>query len=381
MPRRSSRSATPAAPTPYFLALLTLSNTYPVHRASVEEHGQHFARPGTLVSNGAYRLEEWVVQSHIRLVRNPHYREVPAIDEVLYFPIENQSVELKRYRAGELDMTSSVPSPRLGWIRENLADELVIAPHLGTWYLGFNVSAPTLADKPGLRRALSMAIDRELITGRVTGAGEVPAWSWVPGGVAGYAPQVPGWASWPRHRQLAEARRLYAEAGYSPQQPLEISILYNTGENNRRIGLAVATMWKEQLGVETTLENQEWKVFLETRRQRATTQVFRASWIADYNDPFSFAELMHSAHGLNHSGYASARYDELIERAGREPDPRRRRGLLEEAERILLEDQPIVPIYFYVTRRLVKPRVGGYQPNVLDHHYSKDWYLTESGRR
>ena len=366
------------APTPYFLELLTHSTTYPVHPASVKEFGDQFAKPGNLVGNGAFKLDEWIVQSHIRLVRNPYYwgHEDVKLDAVYFYPTENLNTELKRYRANELDWTDALPYQQLNWVRENLPDELHIDPYLGVYYFGFNVSRKPFKGQTGLRRALSMAIDRRIITEKVTGAGEVPAYGWVPP-LPGYTGQMPEWASWTRERQLKEAKRLYREAGYDEDNPLKVEIRYNTNENHKRIALAIAAMWKKTLGVRSTLINQEFKVFLDTRSQKRDTQAFRAAWIGDYRDAFNFAEILHSAHGQNDTGYASDEYDALIEKSMVEPDPERRREILEQAERIMLEDQPIMPIFFYVNRRLVKPWLRGWQPNLLDVHPSRQFYVLE----
>jgi oligopeptide transport system substrate-binding protein len=362
-----------AAPTPYFLGLLTHSMAYPVYRPALEQHGERHARAGTLVSNGAYRLADWTVQSHIRAERNPHYwnNANTTIDEVWYYPIDNQDAELRRYRAGELDLTEKLPNRQIDWVRRNLADELEIAPYFATYFLGLNVTRPPFADNPQLRLALSMAIDRQVLTERITGAGEIPAYGFVPP-LPGYPGQPPDWAAWTQAEREAEARRLYEAAGYSPQRPLTVELMYNTDENHRRNMGAIAAMWKDVLGVETRLSNQEWKVFLQTRREKRQTQAFRAGWIGDYLDPFTFIELMHSQFGVNDSGYSNPEYDALADQAAAEVDPERRRQLLEQAEQILLADQPVIPLYFYVTARLVKPWVGGYQPNLMDQHYTKN---------
>jgi len=365
-------------PTPYLPGLLNHSTTYPVHRASVERYGNQFAREGRLIGNGAYRLDEWVVQSHIKLVRNPYYWDNAntTIETVYYYPIENQDAELKRFRADELDITNEIPYQQLKWIRENLADELVIAPYLGSYYFGYNVTREPFRDNVDLRRALSLAVDRDIITSRITGAGEIPAYGWVPP-VTGYTPAKPEWAAWTQAERDAEARRLYARAGYSADRPLTVELLYNTSANHKRLSIAIASMWKKTLGVKTRLLNQEWKVFLETRRRRETTQVFRAGWIGDYNDAFTFSQMMYSTNEMNHSGYANPRYDALIERAAGEADPAARADMLEQAERILLQDMPIIPIYFYVSKHLVKQWVGGREPNIMDHHYTKNFYILE----
>ena len=363
-------------PTAYFLGLMNHSSTYPVHRASVEQYGNRFARPGTLIGNGAYRLDEWVVQSHIKLVRNENYRDNgnTTIDTVYYYPIENQDTELKRYRADELDITYEFPYQQLKWIRKNLADELDIAPYLGSYYFGFNVTREPFRNNLKLRRALSLAVDRDIITGRITNAGEISAYGWVPP-VQGYTQARLEWADWTQAERDAEAQRLYAEAGYSAENPLIIEVLYNTSANHKRIAVAIASMWKKTLGVETKLSNQEWKVFLVTRNRRETTEVFRDGWIGDYNDAFSFSQLLHSANAQNHPGYSNPRYDELIDQGAREGDLVVRAELLRQAEQILLEDMPFIPIYFYVSKHIVKPWVGGRQANIMDHHYTKNLYI------
>jgi oligopeptide transport system substrate-binding protein len=365
-----------ASPAPYFLGLLNHSATYPVHRASAEQHGDRYARPGNLVGNGAYRLAEWTVQSHIKLVRNAHYWDDAdtTIDEVYYYPLENQAAELKRYRADELDFTNELPYKQLTWIRENLADELVLAPYLGSYYYGLNITQPPFKDNLKLRQALALAVDRDIITRQVTGAGEIPAYGWVPP-VNNYQSQrMPG-AELSQAEREVRAKQLYAEAGYGPENPLTVEFLYNTHQNHKSIGVAVASMWKTVLGVETRLINQEWKVFLEARRKKTDTQVFRGGWIGDYNDAFTFAELLHSENAQNDAGYANPEYDRLLQAAARERDLARRAELLQSAEAVLLADQPLIPIYFYVTKRLVKPWVGGFQPNIMDHHYTKDMFI------
>jgi oligopeptide transport system substrate-binding protein len=347
-----------------------------VHRPSVEKLGRQFSRPGNLVSNGAYRLAEWSVQSHIRLVRNGFYWDdaKTRIDEVWYYPIENDDAEVNRYRAGELDFTETVAFRQIRWLRENLPEELHITPYLGTFYFGFNNTRPPFKDNPKLRMALAMAVDRDILTQRVMGSGEIAAYGFVPP-VANYTGQRAAWADWTQERRNEEARRLYREAGYSDRNPLVVEVLYNTDQNHKRIAGALAAMWKQTLGVRAKLLNQEWKVFLASRQEKVITQVFRSGWIGDYNDAYSFAQLMHSANGQNDPGYRSTAYDALLDQAAMEPDAGRRRLLLEAAERQLLADMPIIPLYFYVSKRLVKPWVAGYRPNIMDHHHTKDFYI------
>lgn len=367
-----------SGPTPYFLGVLTHSASYPVHRSSIEEYGERWARPGRLISNGAYRLQDWIMQSHIVLQRNPYYwdNDNTVIDEVWYYPIENQSVELQRYRADALDMTYELPFRQLAWIRRNLPEELVISEYLGIYYYGINVTREPFKDNVKLRQALNLAVDRDILTRQVTTAGEFAAYGWVPN-TAYYTQYVPEWAHWTREQRIAEARRLYEEAGYSPERPLRLQLLYNTHENHRTIAVAVSSMWHEALGIEAELVNEEWKVFLETRRTKQSTQIYRAGWIGDYNDAYNFAEVMHSESELNDSGWRNPRYDELLALAAQERDMERRAGYLHEAERILVHDVPLIPIYFYVTKRLVKPWVGNYRPHIQDHIYTKNLAILE----
>jgi oligopeptide transport system substrate-binding protein len=363
-------------PTPYLPGLLNHSTTYPVNRKNIEEFGAKFIRGGNLVSNGAYRLVAWVPQSHIELERNEYYwdNENTGIDTVYYYPTENQDAELKRFRAGELDITEDIPQKQIAWVRENYPDSVRIDPYLGSYYFGFNVTKPPFKGERNLRKALSMAIDRDIIAEQVAGAGEMPSYGWVPP-VIGYEPRQAEWATWTQAEREAEARRLYAEAGYSNDKPFKADLMYNTNENHKRISVAIAAMWKQVLGVETTLTNQEWKVFLDTRNRREITQVFRGGWIGDYNDAFTFTQLMYSTNEMNHPGYSSDRYDELVRQAAKEGDLKERAAILGEAESILLADMPIIPIYFYVSTHLVRPWVGGREPNIMDHHYTKNLYI------
>lgn len=372
-----------AAPTPWLLEVLAHPVASPVWRPGLEEQGAEFAVPGKLVSNGPFFLSEWQPNVLIRLARNHNYWDRPnvAIDQVVYFPIDNQDVELDLYRAGKLDWTADVPHHQLGLVRRRLGDELTITPRMAVTWLGLNVTRPPFEGEPGLRHALALAIDRELIVRAVTGAGEMPAYSWVPP-MAGYpAEQAPPWAGWSRRRQTEEARRLYAEAGYDARHPLELELLYPAGLNNRRLAIAVAAMWRETLGVNTRLREESFAEFLESRADLGTTMVFRSGWAADFRDPFSFAGLFDSETGGSDTGWRNAAYDELLQASMQALNPRRRLALLAEAERLLLEEQPIIPLYFDVRRRLVRPTVRGWQPNPMDLHPSREFYIVSADAR
>ncbi|GGF07833.1 peptide ABC transporter substrate-binding protein [Aliidongia dinghuensis] len=361
------------APTGFFLKLIGMPAFSPAYRPAVEKFGRQYSRPGNLVSNGAFELAEWTPQSRIVLRRSSRYWDAGAVtlDRVEYLPIENQNEELKRYRAGELDMTYDVPSDQIDLIRAELAPDLHILPYLGTYYLGFNLTRPPFKDNLKLREAINLAIDREAIVGKITRTGETASYGWVPPGLDGYENQSFPWKDEPMAARIARARQLYAEAGYGPDRPLEIELRYNTNENHKKIMIAVAAMLKQALGIRVSLVNQEFKVFVEARKEKRETQLFRDGWTADYPDPNNFAELLLSSAGLNDPGYANPEYDDLVHQAQGTVDAPERMKLLEAAERLVLRDQPLVPIYSYSIKRLIKPYVHGLEINILNFYYSK----------
>jgi oligopeptide transport system substrate-binding protein len=361
-----------ATPTPYLLMLLSHATTYPIHPANLQAAEQNFARPGTLISNGAYRLTEWVVQSHIKVERNEFYWDNAnvQIDTVYFHSTEDVDAELRRYRAGEIDWTFQFPASQYRWIQDNLPGELHSEPYISTYFYGFDLTEPPF-DDPRLRKALSMAIDRDVLARDVASGGQIPAYSFVPDGVANYDGQRYAWADWPAGERIAEARRMYAEAGYSAANPLKVEIRYNTSENHQRIAIAVASMWQQTLGVEATILNEEFKVMLQTRLDPTAWEIMRFGWIGDYNDAFTFLEIFQSSSGQNFPSYSDPDYDALIAAIAREPDSGRRRTLMEQAERTVLDAYPIIPMYFYTNKHLVKPYVHGFRANIMDHNYSR----------
>ena len=365
------------APTPYFLGLLTHPTTYPVHRAGLEAHGSSHVRPGNLISNGAFLLSDWQVRSRIELVRNPYYRggEQVLIERVVFYPFEDENTEFNRFRAGDLQWTYQVPSNQFRWLKQNMDEALMVAPWFGTYFFSFNLTREPFRENPDLRRALNLAIDREIITERVSQFGEIPSFNLIPPGLPDYVSPELEIAEWTQVEREEEARRLYARAGYSESNPLTVELRYNTSENHRKIAVAVAAMWKQTLGVRTRMVNEEFRVFLQNRAQRRVTEVFRSGWIGDYQDAFTFLELFHSQHGRNDAGYNNPRFDRLLEQIAAERIPALRRNLMTEAERMLLTDQVILPVFTYVSKRLVDPRLKGWQENVMDHHLTRHMYL------
>ena len=367
-------------PTPYFLGLLASPVAYSVNRRNVEEFGDQFSKPGKLVSNGAFVLKGWQPRVSIELEKNPNFRETDLIliDRVFYLPTEDTSSEVKQFRAGELDWTNEVPNNQFEWLLQNYPEELVISPWMGSYFFGFNLTQEPFIDNPSLRMALILAIDRQIITDKVSQFGEMPSYALVPPGMDGYVPFSPEYADWTQEERNHEASRLYEQAGYSEEEPLQVEIRYNSSDNHKKIALAVASMWKQALGVSVTLVNEEFRVFLQNREQKIITQVFRSGWISDYNDPYSFLELFRTGHGRNDYGYSNSTFDALLDEVGTERVRARRERLMFEAERVLMTDNVIVPIYTYVTKRLVNPHLKGWQNNVMDHHPTRNMFKLKS---
>jgi oligopeptide transport system substrate-binding protein len=362
--------ATPAA---YLPSLLSHTSACPVHRPTMTQHPTELAKPGVMISNGAFVLKEWVQGSHILATRNHHYWNDAAtrLDAVKYLLIPDESAELTRYRAGGLHTTYVVPRGQFDWIQANLAGQLHIAPELNTYYYGFNLDKAPFKDHPDLRRALSLVIDRDKLVHSVLRVGELAAYGWIPPGVSHYTSQSFDYRDRPMADRIAEARRLYAQAGYSAAKPLAFELRYNAGEVHNKVAVAVTSMWKEALGVEARLTAVEFKSLLQDIDRR-DVEVFRSSWMGDYNDAYTFAQYFKSNFGINLPRYRSAEYDSLVGAAAVEIDAVKRAELLQSAERVVLRDHPLMPIYFYVNKHLVKPEVDGWYDNVMDVVYSKD---------
>jgi oligopeptide transport system substrate-binding protein len=352
-----------------------------VHRPTLLHHPDGFARPGVMVSNGAFKLTEWVQGAYLLASRNHSYWNDAAtrLDAVKYLFIADENAELARYRGGELQVTFVVPRGQFDWVRANLGDQLHIGPQLSTYFYGFNLTRAPFKDAPQLRRALSLVIDREKLAHLVLRVGELPAYGWVPPGVDNYRGQSFDYRELPMPARIAEAQRLYHEAGYSRDKPLVFELRYNSGEVHTKLAIAVASMWKEALGVDVRLTQVEFKSLLQDIDQGAV-EMFRSSWVGDYNDAYTFAQYLKSDFGVNLVRYRNPRYDALLHSAARQRDPLQRSALLEEAERVMLNDTPLLPLYFYVNKHLVKPEVDGWYDNVMNVVYSKDLALRAATR-
>ena len=365
------------SPTPFFLHLLDHSSTYPVHRPTIEKFGviderdTAWTRPANYVGNGAFTLREWKLYRHIIVAKNPRYRDAETIrlNEIHFLPVDDVNVEERMFRADRLHVSASIPMEKIETYKQERPEALRITPSMGTYYYDLNVSKAPLDDRL-VRRALGLAIDRQKLVGILKG-GQLPALALTPPGIGGYRPP-----QGIRH-DPERARQLLADAGYPGGKDFpELEILYNTSEGHRKIAVAIQQMWRSELGVSTRLNNQEWKVYLQSRNN-GEHQIARAGWIGDYPDPNTFLDLMTSSSGNNHTRWANADYDQLIAAANRTLNQRRRLRLFERAERILMREMPVIPIYTYVNVKLVHPSVRNWHINPMNFHDYRKVYLEE----
>lgn len=357
-------------PVPYFPDILTNTVSSPVHASSLVGG---FANAGETVSNGPYVLEEFKPGSSLTVQRNPNYWDSGSVafDEVRYYFVTDENSEYLRFRSGELDVTYSVPEHHFQELRAQPDSGLQYRATLATIYFTLNTDRGPLHGEPGLREALSLAVDRDTITESVTRAGQVPAYSFVPDAVWNYRPAYYAWRNSTKAERLERARKLYAQAGYSGAKPLRLRLLYNENELVQRVCLAVAAMWKEKLGVETELVQMEFKAYLAARADPAQWDVVRVGWTADFNDATTFLDTMTRDSPQNFGRWRNEEYASLLAAAAGEVDPARRRDTLQQAESLMLNDYPLLPVYFYVTRRLVSPRVSAPAINPMNRTYSR----------
>jgi oligopeptide transport system substrate-binding protein len=355
-------------PAPYLPQVLTHSATFPIY----SEDSARSHTPETWVSNGPYVLSRWLPGTRVELVQNSSYwdRENVHIAKVEYQIAPDQNSQLAQYRAGQLDMTDIVPPNAIPWIHAEHSKELVVSPFLATAYFGVNLSTSPFASNLRLRKALAMALDRKRIAA-AQGFGQPPAYGFVPPGIWNYNPQNWQWATFDDADRIAEAKRLYKEAGYTSARPLHIRLLFNANTVIKHTAILIAAMWKETLGIETELTEEEYRVFLQSRHDKTRWEVARLGWTADFNDASNFLDTFRKNSPNNDSGYANSSFDILLDEAAHTPNSDTRRQLLEAAERVMLNDYPILPLYFFVSKRMVKPYVHGVQPNPLDRLTSK----------
>ena len=363
-------------PTPFFIGLLSHYSTWPVHKETVLKHGDiddrngEWTRPGNFVCNGPFQLKTWELNNRIVVEKNPHYYDASMVrlNEIHYYPVSNVMTEDRMFRAGQLHLTSSMPTQKCPIYIEEKNPNLKIDPYMGTYFYRINTENETLSDVR-VRKALAYSIDRQLLVDKVTQCGQIPAYSFTPPGSNGYQPST----EIPYDPVLA--KQLLAEAGYSSDKPFpKLEILFNTNEGHRKVALAIQQMWQNELGIEVELVNQDWKVYL-SREMVGDFQISRAGWIGDYEDPNTFLDLMRPNRGNNKTGWENMDFDALVEEANTINDQEKRYELLNEAEKILIDNMPIIPLYTYVRVYQLSPDVKGFNPHILDHHHPKFIYL------
>ncbi|MEP8627822.1 oligopeptide ABC transporter substrate-binding protein OppA [Enterobacter mori] len=364
-------------PVPYFYKLLVHPSVSPVPKSAVEKFGEKWTQPANIVTNGAYKLKDWVVNERMVLERNPQYWDnaKTVINQVTYLPISSEVTDVNRYRSGEIDMTyNNMPIELFQKLKKEIPKEVHVDPYLCTYYYEINNQKAPFTDVR-VRTALKLALDRDIIVNKVKNQGDLPAYSYTPPYTDGMKLVEPEWFKWSQEKRNEEAKKLLAEAGYTADKPLTFNLLYNTSDLHKKLAIAVASIWKKNLGANVKLENQEWKTFLDTRHQ-GTFDVARAGWCADYNEPTSFLNTMLSDSSNNTAHYKSPAFDKIIGDTLKVTDDAQRAELYAKSEEQLDKDSAIVPVYYYVNARLVKPWVGGYTgKDPLDNISVKNLYI------
>jgi oligopeptide transport system substrate-binding protein len=364
------------SPTPYLLALLADSFMQPEHRATIERYGDDWTRPEHMVSNGAFVLRELIIGDRITLAKNERYWNAAAVHptRVVYYPLD-QVAQVGRYLAGDIQYADEFPSEQFRYLKESLGAQVQTTPLLAIDQLGFNMLRPPFATNRQLRLALTMALDREVLAAKVRQGAEFPAYTLVPP-LPGYTPTLPDWAGWSDERRHAEARRLYAAAGYSREHPLRVQVDYDTSESARDLFDAIAAMWRANLGAEIEPYNEEFRVLLQDLRLHKSL-LFTQNWTGDYPDPYTFLQLYQTGFDQNFSGLSDPAVDALLHAGTNEPDVTSRYADFRRAEARLNQEADYIPYLYRGARHLIKPYLKGWQLNVLDRIPSRYLYVLE----
>ena len=357
---------------PYLKEMLTHYTCFAVPQHIVEKHGEQWTRPENIVCNGPYMLKEWISNDHLRLVKNPKFYDAANvhIDTVNFYPTQDSSAALKRFRGGEFDIvTDSVPPAEINWLKTNMPRELRLSPYILSQYVQFNMSRKPFTD-PRIRKAMSLALDREVLVSRILRAGELASYSLVPKGIPGYQSAELAFRKEPMEKRLAEAAQLLAAAGYGPNNPLNFSFNVSNATETRAVSVAMQGMWSK-LSINAKIDNYDSQIHYNMLRKR-DFEVTWAGWIADYRDAKNYLMLFQSGTtDLNYSGYSNPAYDALVDKSDNEHDPAAREVLLRQAEQLLLDDAVVIPGYQGVTRNLVSPQVQGWADNNVNIHRTR----------
>jgi oligopeptide transport system substrate-binding protein len=362
-----------STPNPLLPQALNSFSAMPSPRHKIEELGENWTKPGQFVSNGAYALEEWLPGTRLTLKKNSHFYDADnvKIDTVNFYPTQNLNTVFNRFRAGELDAILNFPPEQMDWIKENMADELRISPTLGIYYFLINTKKAPF-DDIRVRKALALAFDREALIDRLLDTGVIPAYSFVSPVVDDYEVAKASIVTMSTADRLAEAKRLMAEAGYGPENPLTFELAYDTQEENRKIAVAMKSMWSA-INVNAELMDTEFRN-LNRKARTGDYDVMRWAWFSPFNDAAGYLNLLRSGDPSNYVGYANTEFDSLMNEAGSIADQAKRSTLMHRAEEILMEDYVILPVYHYVSRRLVKTYVEGWNENPRNNYLAR--YMT-----
>ncbi len=363
-----------AFPVSFLPALMSNNNLGPVHKASMEKAGKDWTKPGNLVSNGAYVLKEWQVNNRVVIEKNPQYWDAANVQltKVTYLPVEDGHADVKLFESGENEFVYQLPPGTFEAMKAKYPKEIRNSPIIGLRYYSYQTQNPTFKDVR-VRKALSMVLDRKILSERVTADGQAPAYSVIVAGVEGADVTPYDWANWPMDKKVAEAKKLLAEAGVKPGAKFVFS--YNTSEYHKKMAVFAASEWKTKLGLNIETESMEFKVLLK-KRHDGTFEMARNGWLADYNDATSFLALIRCDSDQNNNFNCNRKAEALIEQGSQLTDPVKRKALLTEASKMIMEDYPIIPLVQYSLPRLVKAYVGGYSTeNAQDRFRSKDFYI------
>ncbi len=367
------------APTPYFTEMLTHQAAYPLHEASIKKYGADWVKPENIVTNGAYRITEFVPKDHITLVKSKSYYDADKvkIDKVNYIPLEDRGAALKRFEAGEIDSYDEIPVEQMKYVEQNLKGRYFISTWIGLYYYSIRSDKAPFND-PKLRRALALAVDRDYIATKIWNGTVQPAYSYVPPGITGYKGSFADYKDMSQLDREDEARKIMEGLGYSKDKPLKLEIRYNTSEDHKNTAVAIANMWKN-IYVETSLLNTDGKTHYDFLQSNGNFDVARATWIADYKDPQTFLALMQTGNGLNYAHFSNPDVDGWLRKAESEGDAQQRYDNLTKAEDEALKQTPLIPILYYASHNLVAPRLVGFQLNLMNMHPTK-WMSIDSSR-
>ncbi|OAT78146.1 oligopeptide ABC transporter substrate-binding protein OppA [Mangrovibacter phragmitis] len=362
-------------PVSYFLQFVGHPSLFPVSKADVEKYGDKWTQPENIVTSGAYKPTQWVVNEKLVAERNDKYwdNKATVINQVTYLPIADQAAMINRYKTGEIDITDTIPTIQYQSLKKTYTNQVHSTDLLGVYYYKFNTAKAPFNDIR-VREALNLALNKKIIAEKVVGQGQKPADTLMPLNIGGMKFTPPDYSTWSQEKRNAAAKKLLAEAGFNAQHPLSLNLLYNTSQDHQRIAIAATSMWKKNLGANVSMSNQEWKTMLETMRQ-GNFDLVRYTWLADYNEPSTFFNTFRTNDTQNTTRYSNPDFDKALKQASEDTSPAKIKQDYQTASDILSHDIPAIPVYYYVQNQLVKPFVGGFTVSPLGFYLTRDMYI------